>query len=78
MGPITTKTLLTLSSGHRSYGPWLWAIERLLASFLCNYGDCVVTHTGLVLKYTGFRKLQKEEQHQDELYWEVPAERKDE
>uniref|UniRef100_T1PDH0 Ammonium Transporter n=1 Tax=Musca domestica TaxID=7370 RepID=T1PDH0_MUSDO len=33
---------------------------------------------GLVLKYTGFRKLQKEEQHQDELYWEVPAERKDE
>ncbi|XP_061387766.1 ammonium transporter Rh type B-like [Musca vetustissima] len=33
---------------------------------------------GLALKYTGFRKLQKDEQHQDELYWEVPAERKDE
>ncbi|XP_075160836.1 rhesus blood group-associated glycoprotein Rh50 [Haematobia irritans] len=33
---------------------------------------------GLVLKYTSFRKLQKEEQHQDELYWEVPEERKDE
>lgn len=33
---------------------------------------------GLVLKYTNFRKLQKEEQHQDELYWEVPNEQKDE
>ncbi|TMW52670.1 hypothetical protein DOY81_002249, partial [Sarcophaga bullata] len=32
---------------------------------------------GLVLKYTSFRKLQKEEHHQDELYWEVP-EHKDE
>ncbi|KAL9911783.1 rhesus blood group-associated glycoprotein Rh50 isoform 2-T9 [Glossina fuscipes fuscipes] len=27
---------------------------------------------GLVLRCTCFRKLQKEEQHQDELYWEVP------
>uniref|UniRef100_A0A1I8PY71 Ammonium transporter AmtB-like domain-containing protein n=1 Tax=Stomoxys calcitrans TaxID=35570 RepID=A0A1I8PY71_STOCA len=36
------------------------------------------TLAGLVLKYTNFRKLQKEEHHQDELYWEVPEERKDE
>ncbi|XP_037807424.1 ammonium transporter Rh type B [Lucilia sericata] len=33
---------------------------------------------GLALKYTNFRKLQKEEHHQDELYWEVPNEQKDE
>ncbi|XP_064539342.1 ammonium transporter Rh type B [Drosophila montana] len=29
--------------------------------------------TGAVLKYTSFRNLQKDEQHQDEQYWEVPA-----
>lgn len=33
---------------------------------------------GLALKYTSFRNLQKEEHHQDELYWEVPNEQKDE
>uniref|UniRef100_A0A1A9VAL3 Ammonium transporter AmtB-like domain-containing protein n=1 Tax=Glossina austeni TaxID=7395 RepID=A0A1A9VAL3_GLOAU len=30
---------------------------------------------GLVLRCTCFRKLQKEEQHQDELYWEVPEQK---
>ncbi|EDW27700.1 GL15334 [Drosophila persimilis] len=29
--------------------------------------------TGTVLKYTSFRNLKKDEQHQDEQYWEVPA-----
>ncbi|XP_032598627.2 LOW QUALITY PROTEIN: ammonium transporter Rh type B [Drosophila grimshawi] len=29
--------------------------------------------TGAVLKYVNFRNLQKDEQHQDEQYWEVPA-----
>jgi len=28
---------------------------------------------GAVLKYTNFRNLKKDEQHQDEHYWEVPA-----
>uniref|UniRef100_A0A1A9WLE9 Ammonium transporter AmtB-like domain-containing protein n=1 Tax=Glossina brevipalpis TaxID=37001 RepID=A0A1A9WLE9_9MUSC len=30
---------------------------------------------GSVLRCTCFRKLQKEEQHQDELYWEVPEQK---
>ncbi|EDW05299.2 uncharacterized protein Dmoj_GI11271 [Drosophila mojavensis] len=29
--------------------------------------------TGAALKYASFRNLQKDEQHQDEQYWEVPA-----
>ncbi|XP_004524534.1 ammonium transporter Rh type B [Ceratitis capitata] len=33
--------------------------------------------TGVVLKYTGMRKLQKHEHHQDELHWEVPEHKDD-
>ncbi|XP_067646311.1 ammonium transporter Rh type B-B [Eurosta solidaginis] len=33
--------------------------------------------TGGVLKYTGVRKLQKDEHHQDELFWEVPEPKED-
>ncbi|XP_036337716.1 ammonium transporter Rh type B-B [Rhagoletis pomonella] len=33
--------------------------------------------TGAALKYTGVRKLQKDEQHQDELFWEVPENKED-
>lgn len=33
--------------------------------------------TGAILKYTGMRKLQKDEHHQDELHWEVPDHKED-
>ncbi|XP_017486196.1 PREDICTED: ammonium transporter Rh type B-like, partial [Rhagoletis zephyria] len=33
--------------------------------------------TGAALKYTSVRKLQKDEQHQDELFWEVPENKED-
>ncbi|XP_054732333.1 ammonium transporter Rh type B-B-like [Anastrepha obliqua] len=33
--------------------------------------------TGAALKYTGMRTLSKDEQHQDELFWEVPEHKED-
>lgn len=58
---------------------YLYVSIGILFVCVCVYiSMTMATDSGLVLKYTSFRKLQKEEQHQDELYWEVPEERKDE
>ncbi|XP_037933217.1 ammonium transporter Rh type B-like [Teleopsis dalmanni] len=49
-------------AGYQLFGIAMTVIVAIVGGIL----------TGIVLKYTNVRKLNKEEHHQDEVFWEVP------
>ncbi|XP_052844532.1 ammonium transporter Rh type A isoform X2 [Drosophila gunungcola] len=71
VGTNGTETKILGGLGRNATSQAGYQLFGIAVTLLIAIGGGILT--GAVLKYTNFRNLKKDEHHQDEHYWEVPA-----